>query len=656
MLVTGTAIDLRHHVIRFLIVFSFALIIPCGPGYLINRTLLSSRAYSLALAPATSISLFVALGLLAYPISFPWHVFVLASYAIAMLSFLTLKRSARATSSFELTTLLSYIAFGLIIASFIYLLNIDGVDSFSVQTDSAFHLSCARAMLETGKYSVLHASWYPADILTGKGYLYPAAWHILVALTSGTTGAPVTVGANAINLAVCGVVLPLSEWALISRVFESNKSMVYAGAPLTVTFVGFPWNFLITGQYDSNLLAFALVPSFVCLAHILFDPQRTKERMYALPLMLVSAFALATSQTNAIFAAGVLSIPLIIRCVWFLAQEGNGRRFSRVKPLLCASGACILIAIAWFIAFRMPFMKSVVEVYRAPMFSSKRALLNIASLSFGAEYAPQPVLGAFTLIGFIAIFARRHEYAWLAVSYLLSASLYFICACTDGPAKQLMCGFWYSGCTRIGGFVSLAAIPLATIGLATALGINSPTDKSVDIRRACSRLVCVLITTAVFAIALGCYGINHGAQYVSVRLNADYDKSGGVAFTSSELAFVQKVKDIVGNDLVINIPSDGSVWLYGSDAINTMAREFYNSPCAEFDLFKQALCDISSNQHVVDAVRSTGARYVLLLDETVHVGAFDEEEWLGILSITDETPGFKAVLNDGDMRLYEITV
>ena len=654
MFVAGTAIDLRHHVIRFLIVVSFALIILCGPGYLINRTLLSSKAYSLALAPATSISLFVALGLLAYPISIPCHVFVLASYAIAMLSFLALKRPARATSSFEITTLLSYIVFGLITASFIYLLNIDGIDSFSVQTDSAFHLSCARAMLETGKYSVLHASWYPADILTGKGYLYPAAWHILVALTSGTTGAPVTVGANAINLAVCGVVLPLSEWALISRVFESNKIMVYAGTPLTVAFVGFPWNFLITGQYDSNLLAFALVPSFMCLAHTLFDPQRTKEHMHALPLMLISAFALATSQTNAIFTAGVLSIPLIIRCVWLLAQKGNGRHFNHLKPLLCASGACILIAIAWLIAFRMPFMKSVVEVYRAPMFSSKRALLNIASLSFGAEYAPQPVLGAFTLIGFIAIFARNREYAWLAVSYLLSASLYFICACTDGPLKQLMCGFWYSGCTRIGGFVSLAAIPLAAIGLATALGINSPTDKSVDIRRTCSGLVCVLITTAVLTIGLGCYGISHGTQYVSARLSADYDKSGGVAFTSSELAFVQKVRGIVGNDLVINIPSDGSVWLYGSDAINTMAREFYNSPCAEFDLFKQSLCDISSNQHVVDAVRSTGARYVLLLDETVHVGAFDEEEWLGILSITDETPGFKAVLSDGDMRLYEI--
>lgn len=85
--------------------------------------------------------------------------------------------------------------------------------------------------------------------------------------------------------------------------------MVYAGAPLTVTFVGFPWNFIITGQYDSNLLAFALVPSFMCLAHILFDLQRTKERMYALPLMLVSAFALATSQTNAIFAQGYSPFP-----------------------------------------------------------------------------------------------------------------------------------------------------------------------------------------------------------------------------------------------------------------------------------------------------------------------------------------------------------
>ena len=32
----------------------------------------------------------------------------------------------------------------------------------------------------------------------------------------------------------------------------------------------------------------------------------------------------------------------------------------------------------------------------------------------------------------------------------------------------------------------------------------------------------------------------------------------------------------------------------------------------------------------------------------------DENDWKGITSITDTTPGFKVVLSEGDMRLYEI--
>ena len=54
-------------------------------------------------------------------------------------------------------------------------------------------------------------------------------------------------------------------------------------------------------------------------------------------------------------------------------------------------------------------------------------------------------------------------------------------------------------------------------------------------------------------------------------------------------------------------------------------------------------------------MKSSGAKYLLYLDETIHIGSFDESEWEGILSVTDETPGFETVLADGNMRLYRIT-
>lgn len=33
---------------------------------------------------------------------------------------------------------------------------------------------------------------------------------------------------------------------------------------------------------------------------------------------------------------------------------------------------------------------------------------------------------------------------------------------------------------------------------------------------------------------------------------------------------------------------------------------------------------------------------------------YKPEDWAGIESVTDETPGFEVVLADGDMRLYKI--
>lgn len=72
-------------------------------------------------------------------------------------------------------------------------------------------------------------------------------------------------------------------------------------------------------------------------------------------------------------------------------------------------------------------------------------------------------------------------------------------------------------------------------------------------------------------------------------------------------------------------------------------------------IFKSSLDEAGYNEEVKLAVKSSGAKYLLYLDETIHIGSFDESEWEGILSVTDETPGFETVLADGNMRLYRIT-
>ena len=70
------------------------------------------------------------------------------------------------------------------------------------------------------------------------------------------------------------------------------------------------------------------------------------------------------------------------------------------------------------------------------------------------------------------------------------------------------------------------------------------------------------------------------------------------------------------------------------------------------------LDEIASNNDVKGAVDSVGAKYVLKLHQDPKSNDdrnwWDPDEWIGLDSITDETPGFETVLSDGDMRLYRV--
>lgn len=82
---------------------------------------------------------------------------------------------------------------------------------------------------------------------------------------------------------------------------------------------------------------------------------------------------------------------------------------------------------------------------------------------------------------------------------------------------------------------------------------------------------------------------------------------------------------------------------------------------ANSDIIREQLDDIATNSSVQDAVKNLGAEYVLKLDQgdqyvraNPYLWSYREEDWTGIDSIDDDTPGFEIVLSEGDMRLYRI--
>lgn len=654
---------------------SFIAAFLCGiltiivPGYFIGRALFSNPLQAIAFSPTASVALFIVVGLIAYPISMPSLHFYLLVFFLSLTLFMLFKKTREALNADRCLTLATYVLAGTILTVFIFLRNIDGPASYSVQTDTTFHLSCAKAMLDSGRYSILHASEYPDLISAGEGTFYPAAWHIITAVASGLSKANIVIAHNAINFIICSFVYPLSTWLFLSSIFKNNKSLIFAGGVTCSLFSYFPWAFLIVGQFDSNLLANALLPAFLfafyqliandCfLNEVSIDISKSKilsPAACAICLLSISFIALVGSQTNAVFSAGVICIPLIVQFSWKTAGRHTNRIELRFLVPILTIG---LIGFLWLLVYSLPFIQPIVNVYREPTASPLEAFKNILLLKFGQPTNAQPILGLLVSIGLVAAFAST-KYKWLSISYILIAALVFTCMTLDHPLRQLICGFWYSGTIRVDGVLAIIAVPLASIGLCKIVHalirpiFNSGRIKPVELLLPAFTL-CMIILIVAYPKTIS-FGKNN-YRYLCEQIQVNYSLASGVSISPGERQFVDKVKRIVGNNTVINIPSDGSIWLYASDDINVISRQFYSTPYKEYELFKTSLYEASKNNDVLNAIQKTRARYVLILDETVNVGYFDPNEWKGILDITDNTPGFICLLSDGDMRLYQIVI
>ena len=127
---------------------------------------------------------------------------------------------------------------------------------------------------------------------------------------------------------------------------------------------------------------------------------------------------------------------------------------------------------------------------------------------------------------------------------------------------------------------------------------------------------------------------------------------------------MNEVVGLVGEDaLVINQPNDGSFYAYGQNGLRTYYRKFNgygNVPeTHESNYLRDHLSAVSTDEHVRDILRELDAHYVLILARGTIASAFVAGQywpgaWMGIDSITDDTPGFEIVLQQGDMRLYRI--
>lgn len=660
--------------------FSGALLMGCSlvaPGYVVARDISWSRATALCVSPSISVALYALSGIVlsicgvrAHAIALLFSAFV---FAILFRLLLPCKKKRTSASSvrdkneLEPTRNLPmhvvglYALAGIAVTFACYVMRLDGPESFATASDTCAHLNYVRAFVESGSFSVLKVGSFASSIEAGG--FYPAAWHVLVAIAATFTKSSIPMAANVVDALILALVFPSACALLLSKVFADKPIELRMGSVVCICFVGFPWTFLVWGQLVSNMLGFALVPVFVFLFDELlsvYSPFRTQRAV----CLLLASIALIFSQPNAIFSAGIFCVPIIIERVKIVC---NRRSYVGVNGWVLLAIVLIGITSVWLVLYKAPFMKSVVSFDWKPTDSFAQSVVNGLSLAYGSLQTAQPFLAVLVLLGFVRLAADERSRRLCAV-YLFCFLIYIANNTIDFPHSHVLSGFWYNDPYRTGAMLAMASIPLACSGMSFLLTMASSfvgSDKQIDR----GFVYAVVISISALALLIPTYELpgygtrRTGFGSLSELISSLYSHNNAGGIDDEEWDFLDKVHEVVGNNLVLNIPEDGSGVLYGVSGMNVLFRRF---PVAAEDpavaVLGRGLSKLSTDSEVRCKVRAMGLRYVMMLDcnaprgeGTIVTYASQPDLWSGVYSIESETPGFELILSEGDMRLYRIS-
>lgn len=657
------------------------------PGYLMARAFPFGRFAAVVLAPAFSVLAITLLGVAAYELVNPCPALGLAAalLAVGLIVYLIPKawRSWKASATPELLSIPQdariwrvaavYIAAALAIALTVFLSAIDGPESFSRNDDTTVHLSIVRGFLDTGTFSTLHTSSF---LDQGEvGGFYPAAWHVLVAVVASFFGDAVALSTNAVLVVFVVVTFPLAMCLLMWQLFGSNRTFLLSGALFSTAFGGFPWGFVVWGQLLPNMISFMMVPLALSAFIEALNIHRFQDKAKLLLASAICLCAVAIAQPNGAFTFGILAVLYVISRVFY--EPGAQHAIINRKRVLVAVAIFAAACVLWGIMYLAPFMQSVVTYVRAASLTPFQAVVSGLLSMFSVRQGVQPFVSIMIVVG-VVYTCRHRRHLWLTIAYAAVLAFYMICTTTEGPVKQILTGFWYTDYNRVGAMAALFAIPLAAVGFAccaewlkrvlgNALGHRQASAERTSNYMAAS--VCILIVLFVVGqflpVSVSYSGRQMHLGLVSIRTEVSSRYSWEETLTSEEDAFVKQViSTIPDHALVINVPADGSCWSYGVEGINTYYRRSSNSgsrsDAEEAKLIRTQLCNAAANEEVQKTLEGLDAHYVMLLDDpssdnpTKTSLRYEEDSWKGIETITENTPGFKLILSEGDMRLYEI--
>jgi len=601
---------------------------------------------------------------------------------------------------------LLYATVGLLTVGLLFLPTLPSASSFVQGWDIVHHLDVTQAMIESQKYSSIHYDFYStveASITPwepGTSGFYPSGWNIIVALTTQLVSTTVPIAGNALNFVSAAIIFPLSICSLIAKVLPKHRIALISGAFVCLAFFVFPWSLLIYGPIFPNTVAFCVMPS---IWWVFMQMTRSKtpkhDLIWLIVIFVLGLITLFILHPSTIFSSIVVLLP------WSFARIGESKRRvvlfgKQIKPVTLAYAFFIFALVIWSVFYYVLIVRGVALNFWWSAYSSLQdAILHALGMDFiGQSYAggelvsPQPILSICVLVG--AVWTFKHKQArWMVSAFMYLSILCIFIITFDVPLKGYLSGFWYTDPFRIAASCVIMAIPLAALGLATLAEAALETFASWREKAAqrqtqgqtkahtkpqtcifCTVWAKPLITGAVIACAVV---LNYVVPMPNLKSEEPIpavrafrqasEKAYGDHYilTSEELEFLRRVELTVPAGAVIaNLPHDGSLWAYGTNDLHVLWRFPNGYDASERPasaILRKRLNRIASDPEALQTVHDLNVQYVLILNNVVDysnavTSTYKPGTFRGITQITDTTPGFEVVLEEGSMRLYKITL
>lgn len=679
----------------------FSVVLLVLPGYFILRVFGQPRQTSvMCAAPVTCCVLAVA-GIAFDAVGFKGVSPVLiaaAAVSVIMLAVLLAKgshasvlldRNARLNSGIDSKRgwhlLLFYPLVSCLVLGYYFILPLDGASSFLQIGDNAVHLNTIASMVDGGSLSSMSSDVYSAMSsdnevpLDSSSSFYPVGWHIITAIVVAICNVGIPLAENAVNLVFVAVVFPLGCFAILRAATKGNLAIEMIGAFAVCACAAFPLRTLVVHQIYPNVAGLCVVFSIIYLGIVVLGRLASREPLFPSALsFFLALIGGVLLHPNISFVCGIALVSFVV--FEFLPRQvdfrSNALKSKKLGIKIVLGGIAVGVAvIIWLLLLNSGALASLTSFLWTWTVSAGDAFSLVVSMGL-RQGIPQYVLSVVVLFGFVYCLVKRDS-AWLSVTYAVICLLFFFNASGSPEVKRLFSGFWYTDPERTAALVAIFAVPLTAYGLYFLYSIicrfvpRFANAALCRMKKGGGRAIPARGQFAVGAVVVGLFSLcvyfplsflglpPSAIEATAQELEYNSNRDNALFYDSSEQAFVEKAKEIVPEGaLVINMPHDGSVFAYAVDDLNVYYKSTsYDGEKTACEEIRLHLSDYSEDEAVQNAVESTGAQFILLLnrgdEKNFDSNSWDPSAWKGFEAL-DECPCFEAVLAEGDMRLYRI--